>query len=211
MATTLVLSTGNASKLREIEQILRDLPLDVASLTDFPAIDEPIEDGETFGDNARIKAMYYARATGQWCLADDSGLHVDALNGEPGVHSARYAQDDFPPGADRQMRDAANNARLLRELVGVEEMQRSARFICHLALADGAGVLLEARGSVEGIILNQPRGNNGFGYDPLFFLPELDMTAAELTANEKNRISHRGKAVRDFAQQLRRLLASSAT
>ena len=210
---TLILASGNAGKRREIEQILSDLPLRIVPLTDFPPIDEPVEDGEHFRDNARIKALHYARATGQWCLADDSGLEVDALGGAPGVYSARYALGNSspPPGADRKAIDAANNARLLRELAGVDAADRGGRFVCHLAAADPTRVLLEARGCVEGVILDRPRGENGFGYDPLFFLPELGMTAAELTADEKNRISHRGKAVRSFAQQLRSFLAASAT
>ena len=204
-ASTLVLASGNRSKRAEIEQILGDLPLRIRPLTDLPAIAEPVEDGRTFADNARKKALYYARATGHWCLADDSGLEVDALGGAPGVYSARYAQSDCPPspGADRKAVDAANNARLLRELAGVDASDRTARFVCHLAIADPKQVLMEARGCVEGIILDEPRGSNGFGYDPLFFVPTAGMTAAEMTADEKNRISHRGRAVRSLAEQLR--------
>jgi len=162
-----------------------------------------VEDGASFADNARIKARSYACATGQWCLADDSGLVVDALGGAPGVRSARYAAQEVPAGAGRSIVDAANTARLLRELRGVPTRERTARFICHLALADSQGVLLEAPGSVEGLIADGPRGRNGFGYDPVFFIPDLGRTAAELSPDEKNAISHRGTAVRRFAELLR--------
>lgn len=141
-----------------------------------------------------------------WALADDSGLAVDALGGEPGVLSARYAGDECPVGADREAVDQANNAKLLRRLQGVPNEKRTARFICHLALADEKGILLEASGAVEGRIAHAPAGENGFGYDPLFFVPELGCTTAELSSKEKNRISHRGKAVREFAGKLAQYL-----
>ena len=204
---TLVLASGNPSKLREITQTLGDLPLRVIGLGELPPIDEPVEDGRTFADNARLKALYYARVTGQWCLADDSGLAVDALDGRPGVHSARYARDDCPPGADRLALTAANNARLLRELADVPTERRTARFVCHLAMADAEGVLLETAGTVEGLIADSPRGDNGFGYDPLFLVGDRGATAAEMTADQKNAISHRGKAVRRFAAKLAEMLA----
>ena len=203
---SIVLASGNPGKLREIRRELGDLPVRVASLEEYGPIREPDEDGETFGANARDKALYYAEATGQWCLADDSGLAVDALDGAPGVRSARYAEADFPPDADRPVRDAANNARLLAALAQVPDDRRGARFVCHVALAASGRVLIEATDTVEGMILREPRGRNGFGYDPLFFLPELGHTAAELTPDEKNRISHRGKAVRRFADKLREFL-----
>jgi XTP/dITP diphosphohydrolase len=203
---SIVLASGNTGKLREIRRELSGLPVRVASLEEFGSIPEPEEHGETFGANARDKALYYAEATGQWCLADDSGLAVDALDGAPGVRSARYAADDVGPDADRPARDAANNARLLAALAGVPDDRRTAWFICHVALAEPGRVLIEATDSVEGVILREGRGSNGFGYDPLFFLPETGRTAAELTAEEKNRISHRGKAVRQFADKLRELL-----
>ena len=180
----------------------------VVGLGDFDGIDPPVEDGATFAANARIKAMYYARATGQWCLADDSGLEVDALQGAPGVRSARYAGGEHPPDTDRAPIDAANNAKLLRELRSVPPDQRSARFVCHLALANPDHILIETFDTVEGAIVTQPRGNNGFGYDPVFLVPDTNRTAAELTAEEKNNVSHRGKAVRHFATLLKSLLAS---
>jgi len=204
----MVLASGNSGKLRELRQSLGDLPLRVIGLGELAPLDEPVEDGHTFADNARLKAIYYARATGHWCLADDSGLVVDALGGAPGVRSARYAQDDCPPGADRATLTAANNARLLRELGRRPTENRTARFVCALALADADGkVLLETAGTLEGLIAHAPRGNNGFGYDPLFLIPDKGVTAAELTAEEKNAISHRGKAVRRLGEMLRELLA----
>ena len=185
-----------------MRKVLGDLPLRVAGLRDLDEIEPPVEDGATFADNAGIKALGYARATGHWCLADDSGLVVDALGGAPGVCSARYAADDAPAGAERNEIDAANTARLLRELHGVPTRDRTARFVCHLALADSRRILLETSGAVEGLITDSPRGRNGFGYDPVFFIPRLGRTAAELSADEKNAISHRGKAVRRFVEIL---------
>jgi len=202
----LVLASGNTGKLREIRRELTGLSVRVASLGEFGSIPEPEETGDTFGANARDKALYYAAATGQWCLADDSGLAVDALDGAPGVRSARYAEESFPPDADRPARDAANNARLLAALADVPDPERTARFVCHLALAEPGRVLIEATDTVEGVIVREGRGRNGFGYDPLFFLPELGRTTAELAPDEKNRISHRGKAVRRFAEKLRAFL-----
>jgi len=204
----MVLASGNSGKLRELRQNLGDLPLRVIGLGELAPLDEPVEDGQTFAENARLKATYYARATGLWCLADDSGLVVDALGGAPGVRSARYAQDDCPPTANRATLTAANNARLARELGQTPTDRRTARFVCTLALADESGkILLEAAGTVEGVIAQAPRGDNGFGYDPLFLIPDKGMTAAELTPEEKNAISHRGKAVRRLAKMLGELLS----
>ncbi len=174
-------------------------------MSEFGDIDEPPEIGATFAENARTKALAYARATGQWCLADDSGLVVDALGGAPGVHSARYAADDCPAAANL---DAANNAKLLAALEGAEDEQRGARFVCHLVLADPDRVLIETFDTIEGRIAHEPRGENGFGYDPLFFVPELGCTTAQLPLEEKNAISHRGKALRQFARLLDELLAA---
>jgi XTP/dITP diphosphohydrolase len=186
--------------------VLGDLPVELAGL-DGPGgkgdIPEPEEPGLTFAVNARLKAAYYARAVGQWCLADDSGLEVDALGSAPGVRSARYAADDCPPGAARATLDAANNAKLLRALRDVPTDRRTARFVCHVVLADPEGVLMEACDTVEGRIGYEPRGTGGFGYDPLFCLPDLGCTTAELDADRKNLLSHRGKALRRIAQMLR--------
>ncbi|NLF29492.1 MAG: RdgB/HAM1 family non-canonical purine NTP pyrophosphatase [Planctomycetes bacterium] len=203
---TLVVATGNPGKLREIRQSLGELPVRVVGLRDLPPIGEPDETGDTFAANARDKATYYARATGHWCVADDSGLVVDALGGRPGVYSARYAADRCSDDAGRDIIDAANNARLLEELADVPDQCRTARFVCVLALSDGDRILLETSGTVEGRIAHAPRGGNGFGYDPLFLLPDRGVTTAELSPDEKNAVSHRGQATRRFADELRKLV-----
>ncbi|MCH2153979.1 MAG: hypothetical protein MK089_11630, partial [Phycisphaerales bacterium] len=154
---------------------------------------EPVEDADTFAGNARIKARAYAKATGERCLADDSGLEVDALNGEPGVHSARYAGAQ----GDRAARDAANNAKLLEAIARVPDADRAARFVCAMCLADPDGTIVaETRGTFEGLITTDYRGTNGFGYDPLLFIPDQQCTSAELSPDMKNARSHRGQAVR---------------
>ena len=206
----IVLATTNPGKLREIRQGLGDLPIDVLGPDVFGEIDEPAEDGPTFAANAAIKARYYARATAAWCLADDSGLLVDALDGAPGVHSARYAAERVPASSERSEIDAANNTKLLENMADIPDAQRTARFVCHLALSDGQTVLLEACGTVEGRIARAPSGENGFGYDPLFIADETGCAVAELSAEQKNRISHRGKAVRRFAELLRAYLHENA-
>lgn len=200
------LATRNPGKLREMRQVLADLPVELLGLEALEGIDEPKETGDTFAENACQKALYYARATGLWCLADDSGLVVDALGGQPGVHSARYAAERFTPDADRLQRDAANTAKLLEALKNVPAGRRTARFVCHLALAEPAAVLLEATGTVEGVIAGKPAGENGFGYDPVFLVPQFDLTIAEMPAGLKNSLSHRGQAARQFAQLLRRMM-----
>lgn len=200
-----MLATRNPGKLKEIREVLADLPLRVVGLEPFGDIAEPEENGATFAANARHKALYYARATGQWCLADDSGLVVDALGDLPGVRSARYAHDEVPPDSPRAVIDQANNRKLLRALAPVEDSSRTARFVCHLALAEPGSVLLEACDAVEGRIIHEPRGQNGFGYDPLFFVDGEGCTTAELPSARKNAISHRGKALRKLAQQLHHL------
>ncbi|MCY2932345.1 MAG: RdgB/HAM1 family non-canonical purine NTP pyrophosphatase [Planctomycetota bacterium] len=200
-------TTRNPGKLREIRDALGELPVPVAGLEDFPTLPEPAETGATFAENARLKAHYYAQATGQWCLADDSGLAVDALGGRPGVHSARFAAERIPPGANRHAVDHANNQRLLEELAGLAPDQLTARFLCHLALSDGRRVLLEAQGALEGLIVRQGQGHNGFGYDPHFYVPSEGLTLAQMPAARKNAISHRGQAVRRLGELLRALLA----
>jgi XTP/dITP diphosphohydrolase len=189
-----------------MRQLLSDLPIRIAGLEEYPGIPEAPEDADSFDGNAQSKALYYAERTEQWCLADDSGLEVDALGGAPGVRSARYARDQVPPDADRRAIDQANYRRLLRELDSVPPERRSARFVCQLALAEPGRIRIEARGVFEGRILDHAQGENGFGYDPVFFVPELNRTAAQLTPDEKNRISHRGNAVRQFAKRLREFL-----
>jgi XTP/dITP diphosphohydrolase len=187
-----LIATGNAGKVREFREMLATGQLEFTDLSQYPR-HEPVEEtGRTFRANACLKASGYARQFNTWALADDSGLEVDALNGAPGVLSARWAEVN---GAGRG--DADNNALLLRQLEGVGDERRTARFVCVLALADPEGrVILTARDAVEGRILRQPRGANGFGYDPLFLVPELGRTTAELPPDEKHNISHRGKALR---------------
>lgn len=190
----LIVATTNPNKVREITEILAPLSVKVIGLqAAAAAIPEPVEDADTFEGNARIKALTYARALGCACLAEDSGLEVDALGGAPGVHSARYAEVE----GTREERDRANNEKLLRELTLKGEVSRSARFVCAMCLADERGnVLFETRGTYAGVIADAPRGENGFGYDPLLFLPDLGRTSAELSKQEKNARSHRGMAAR---------------
>lgn len=199
----LLFASTNPHKVREVHAILATLEIDVVGLDVVEhAGREPVEDGLTFAANARIKAVHYARATGRWCLADDSGLAVDALGGEPGVRSARYAG----VGDSRAERDLANNAKLLRELEGIPPAERTARFVCSMCLADPPGtVVAESSGTMEGVIGSVPRGDNGFGYDPLFVLPELGCTSAELPPDRKNVLSHRGDALRRMARRLHAL------
>jgi XTP/dITP diphosphohydrolase len=204
----ILIATGNPSKVKEIVAVLgdpeasSDLPhIQWLCLTDLDRpIPEPVEDGQTLEQNAALKARYYSNAAGMWALADDSGLEVDALCGEPGVHSAYYARD--AAGRPRKERDAANNAKLIEAIRGMPAERRSARFRCCLALADGDRILATAEGRVEGIIIDEALGKNGFGYDPHFFIPEIGKTTAELAPKEKNRISHRGRALASLRAKL---------
>lgn len=192
--TELVVATRNAGKLREIRHLLEGEGVTVLGLDAFADLPEVEEDGDTFAANAAKKAETIARLTGRTCLADDSGLAVAALNGAPGVHSARYA------GA--QGDDTANNARLLREMADVAPNRRDAAFCCVMALAR-PGVKTEFfEGRIEGEILMSPRGTGGFGYDPLFLVKGFNQTMAELPLAEKNRISHRGQALRQIVARL---------
>jgi XTP/dITP diphosphohydrolase len=196
----LIIATTNPNKVREIGQVLVPLGIQVVGLGELAAsIPEPVEDADTFEGNARIKAIAYARALGESCLAEDSGLEVDALAGAPGVHSARYAG----VGSTREEKDRANNDKLLGALAGVAVERRAARFVCAMCLVDAAGeVLFETRGTYDGVIAEGPRGKGGFGYDPLLWLPDVGKTSAELGAEEKNARSHRGKATRALAEWL---------
>ena len=186
-ATTVVLATRNAGKIKELNALLANLGLTVIGLADFPAIGEIPETGDTFLENARLKALAVCQATGLISLADDSGLCVDALSGAPGVRSARYAGEDAT--------DAANNAKLLAALAHVPEVDRTCRFVSVVVAAAPDGRELTAEGTWEGRVATAPAGAGGFGYDPLFFDPTAGKTAAELTAAEKNTRSHRGKAL----------------
>ena len=194
----LLFATSNPHKIQEVAAILKPLDIDVVGLDSLEKqLPEPIEDGETFEENARIKAVYYAKALGRLCLADDSGLEVDALGGKPGVYSARYANVD----GSRSERDQANNIKLLDELKGVPQEDRAARFVCAMCLVDCQGsVVAKTQGTFEGVIVDQPQGSNGFGYDPLLYLPDVDCTSAQLSSEQKNAISHRGDAARQIAR-----------
>lgn len=181
----LVLATTNLDKVREVRFLLRDHPLAIRTLADLPAIPEPEETGDTFVANARQKAVYYASAIPGLVVSEDSGLEVDALGGEPGVRSARY----LSPTATYPERFAA----ILQRLADQPAAARTARFVCAVAVADGSRVLFEARGTVEGRIADTPAGTGGFGYDPIFFSPELGCTLAE-AGDAKAAVSHRGRA-----------------
>lgn len=206
MNYSIIAATGNPGKLREIMRVLSSLNVSVSGLDRRQEIPPPEENGTTFAENARTKALYYARKTQELCLADDSGLVVDAIDGRPGVHSARFAADHCPPGADRTVIDRANNEKLLTLLKTMPQKERAARFVCHLALADQAGIVLESHGTIEGTIIDTPAGHNGFGYDPIFFVTEMGCTTAQLPLDQKNLISHRGKALRELAGKLAVLL-----
>jgi XTP/dITP diphosphohydrolase len=201
---TVLLATSNAGKLRDFAGAAAPYGITIANIPHFSSLPEVVEDGASFEENARKKAESYSLAVpGELVLADDSGLEIDALGGAPGVHSARYAADE-PHKAECNTDDEANNARVLRELKGVPEQKRSARFICVLAVARDGHTLHSFRGTAEGIILDAPRGNNGFGYDPLFFFPAIQKTFAQLNPEEKSRYSHRGAAFRRFLEWMDR-------
>lgn len=191
----IVLASGNAGKLREFQQLLSNCGFDVLPQSDFFS-ENAEETGLTFVENAILKARYACEKTGLPALADDSGIEVDALNGRPGIYSARYAGD----GAN----DVNNNAKLLTELQGVPSERRTARYHAVLAFMrhaqDPTPIL--CHGVWEGIILTEPRGEGGFGYDPLFFVPSHNCASAELSKDEKNRISHRGKAMQELLEKL---------
>jgi XTP/dITP diphosphohydrolase len=188
-----VIASRNRGKIAEILQIFADVPFRMRSLADFPDAPEIEETGSTFAENARLKAVGIARHSNLWALADDSGLEVDALDGAPGVHSARYAGI----GNTREERDRANREKLVAELRKRGATNRSARLVCTLCLADATGrVLFESRGTMDGLIVDDSRGGNGFGYDSHLFLPDVNKTAAELTPDELNARSHRGAAAR---------------
>jgi XTP/dITP diphosphohydrolase len=203
MTRRILIATSNAGKLRDFAGAALRHGAEVAGIPDFSSLPPVVEDGLTFEANARKKAEAYSRyVPGEIVVADDSGLEVDALKGAPGVHSARYAAPDLhnkePHEADANTDDKANNARLLRELKGIPEAQRAGRFVCVLAAARDGATLATFRGTAEGIILEARRGANGFGYDPLFYFPQISKTFAELTAEEKSSYSHRGAAFRQL-------------
>jgi XTP/dITP diphosphohydrolase len=195
-----LIATSNPGKLRDFAGAAIAHGVQVAAIPDFSSLPAVVEDGLTFEANARKKAEAYSRyVPGQIILADDSGLEVDALGGAPGVHSARYAAD-APHLVDKNTDDQANNSRVLRELRGVLPEKRTGRFVCVLVAARDGTALEVFHGTAEGIILGAPHGAKGFGYDPLFYFPEIGKTFAELTAEEKANYSHRGAAFRHFLE-----------
>lgn len=187
----LVIATKNQGKAREVARILEGMEYKIISLADYPDAPDVEETGETFVENAELKARAYAEFTGELTLADDSGLEVDALGGAPGVYSSRFAPTD-----------AERNSRLLDLMKDVEEGARTARFRCVIAIAEPGRVVRTCEGTVEGTIPHSPRGSQGFGYDPVFYLPELGRHMAELSQDEKNAISHRGKALEEAKRML---------
>jgi len=202
MTPELLIATTNQGKVAEIRHALEGLGLKLLSLADFPNPPSVAEDAETFEGNARKKARHYAQWSGKATLADDSGLVVDALGGRPGVHSSRYAGE--------KATDEDNRQKLLHELKDVPEEKRGAAFVCCLALATPEGREIVVEGRCEGRITLAPKGENGFGYDPLFFYPPLGRTTAELSLEEKHTISHRGRALERLKQALAGFLTDHA-
>ena len=197
--TPIFIATSSAGKLRDFAAVAADV--EVYGLPGFDSLPVAAEDGATFEENARKKAEHYSRlAPGKLALGDDSGLEVEALGGEPGVRSARYAVDEDPEAAARGSLDQANNARLLRELANATDEARAARFVCVIAAARDGKTLAAFRGEAAGVIARAPRGAGGFGYDPLFYFPKLGKTFAELAPEEKAAVSHRGAAFRKFLE-----------
>jgi XTP/dITP diphosphohydrolase len=196
----ILIATSNPGKLRDFAGAALRHGVEVAGVPGFSSLPAVVEDGLTFEANARKKAEAYSRyVPGETVVADDSGLEIDALHGAPGVHSARYAADE-PGKAEINTDDEANNARVLRELKSAPQNQRTGRFVCVLAAARDGKTLATFRGVAEGIILDAPRGMNGFGYDPLFYFPQIKKTFAELSSEEKSEYSHRGAAFRELLE-----------
>ncbi len=185
----LLIATSNMGKVREISEALRDFDLEIKTLKDYCEINPPEETGKTFFENAYLKAKYYTEKTGLMCLADDSGLEVDILNGAPGIYSSRFAGENAT--------DEENNKKLLALLQGIPLEKRKARFVCVIVVYHPSGKYIKTEGSWEGLIGFEPKGSHGFGYDPIFLVPEYnyEKTAAELPIEKKNRLSHRGKAL----------------
>lgn len=190
----IIVATKNQGKIKEMINSFTNLPVELHSLAEFGPLPEAIEDGNTFTENALKKARFYAKETGFACLADDSGLEIAVLNNAPGIYSARFAGYH----AD----DLANNQKMLSELKNKQVESSPAQYVCSLVFVDTDGTELNSIGKCEGIIRNFAQGNNGFGYDPYFFVPELNKTMAELSIEEKNKISHRGKALFAMEKQL---------
>ncbi len=189
----IIFATGNAGKMREIKEILRDLPYEVVSMKEAGVEAEIVEDGTSFEENAMIKAKAIAKLTGEIAMADDSGLEVDYLDKAPGIYSARFLGEDTSY--------EVKNRYLIEKLCGVEGKERSARFVCAIACVWPDGKSRVCRATIEGELAKEPAGENGFGYDPIFYLPEFGKTTAELSPEEKNKISHRAKALREMKKE----------
>lgn len=187
MEHKIVFATGNEGKMREIRLILADLGMEILSMKEAGAALDIEENGKTFGENAEIKARAVWERTGGIVLADDSGLVIDALNGEPGIYSARYLGEDTPY--------EVKNRKIIERMAGVTGRDRSARFVCNIAAVLPDGRVLHTEETMEGLVAKEPAGSGGFGYDPILFLPEFGVTSAELTMEQKNAVSHRGKAL----------------
>ncbi len=196
MVNMIVLATHNAGKVKELQKVLKNFPVEIKSLSDFGPIPEVIEDGETFDDNAYKKASFTAKVLGIPAISDDSGLVVEALDGNPGVRSARYAGENAT--------DKDNIDKLLAEMKGKEN--RAAAFECVLSIAVPSGPALTYEGRCEGVITEEPQGEEGFGYDPVFYYPPFSKTFAEISVDEKNKVSHRGKALQGLAEEFDKVL-----
>lgn len=191
----IIFATGNANKMREIREIMADMDVELISMKEAGIHADIVENGSTFEENALIKARAIRDLTGEIVLADDSGLEVDALNKEPGIYSARYMGEETSYHI--------KNANLIQRLKGVPDEKRTARFVCAIAAAFPDGTEKTVQGVMEGRIGYEEKGKNGFGYDPIFFLPEYGQSSAEISEEEKNRISHRGKALRAIKEELK--------
>jgi XTP/dITP diphosphohydrolase len=198
MKHRIIFATGNAGKMREIRLILGDLGYEILSMKEAGANPEIEENGASFADNSEIKARAVWNCTGDIVLADDSGLVVDALGGEPGIYSARYLGEDTPY--------EVKNRNIIKRLEGVKGKERSARFMCNIAAVLPDGTVLHTEAAMEGLIAEEPAGDGGFGYDPILYLPEFGKTSAELTIEQKNQISHRGKALEAMKAELAKAL-----
>ena len=201
MAKRIVFATGNAGKMKEVSMILKDLGLPVVSMKEAGIEADIVEDGTAFAENAEIKARAVYEQCHDIVLADDSGLEIDHLNKEPGIYSARYMGEDTSYHI--------KNANLIERLSGVPDEERSARFVCAIAAVLPDGAVLHSYGTIEGIIGYEEQGENGFGYDPIFYLPEYGCTTAQLAPEVKNELSHRGKALRAMKEQLRGYLGGT--
>ena len=197
MKQKIVFATGNEGKMREVRMILDELGMEILSMKEAGANPEIKENGRTFGENAEIKARAVWECTGGIVLADDSGLVIDYLNGEPGIYSARYMGEDTSY--------EIKNQNLIDRVRDAKGQERSARFVCNIAAVLPDGRVFHSEETMEGLIAEKPAGSEGFGYDPILYLPEFGKTSAELTLEEKNRISHRGKALEAMKKQLKRL------